>query len=382
MILSAILVVLGLLLGITATQLWDLRLSGVIVVPLFAIYTLYDMSALPVLIASVAIAYWGLTLVSERSLLYGRQLLYAAILFGALIPYGAIVVTRTFGLFTYSLEMYALGSILPGVAAYNMHRVDRERLIDDVVASTSAYLGLVAIGTAFVSGTTAAWLGDYSPVLFSPGADVAQYRDVTVAAGDLGVVHDPRIGAGIALFGLVVAVAVETVWRVRLFGIIALPLLALFFVAHPLTLAFYAVCVVATYGSIELLHRRTLLYGRVLLSISVAVAVLFALPVAMTVAVPGQYLLFVALLAGIGAYNVHRLAGRDRYRSIRLSTTVLAGFVLLVSTVSGSPFDTQGTLAMTALAVVLAVPGIITARRLELQRKRDRRRLESGVRPA
>lgn len=382
MILSAILVLLGLLLGITATQLWDLRLSGVIVVPLFAIYTLYDVSALPVLLVSVAIAYRGLTLVTERTLLYGRQLLYAAILFGALIPYAAIVVTRTFGLFTYSIDMYALGSILPGIAAYNLYRVDRERLIDDVVASTSAYLGLVAIGAAFVSRTTAGWLGDWSPVLFSPGADVAQYRGVTVAATDLGIVHDPRIGAGIALLGLVVAILVETVWRVRLFGIIALPLLALFFVAHPLTLAFYLACVVATYACIEAIHRQTLLYGRVLLSLSVIVAVVFALPVAMTLAVPGQYLLFVALLSGIGAYNVHRLAGPDLRRSIRLSATVLAGFVVLVAGLSGSPFDSQGTLLMVVSALAVSVPGLLTARHLELQRKRDRKRLEAGVRPA
>ena len=381
MILSAALVLLGLLLGITATQLWDLRLSGVIVVPLFAIYTLYDMTALPVLLVSVAIAYWGLTLVTERTLLYGRQLLYAAILFGALIPYGVVVVTRTFGFYTYSIEMYALGSILPGIAAYNMHRVDRERLIDDVVASTSAYLGLVAIGVAFVSQTTASWLGGWSPVLFSPGADVAQYRDVTVTVSDVGVVHEPVVGAGIVMLGLLVTMFVETVWRIRLFGIIALPLLALFFVAHPLTLVFYVACVVGTYGLIQAVHHQTLLYGRVLLSLAVIVAVLLAIPVAMTLAVPGHYLLFVALLSGIGAYNVHRLARSELFRSVRLSTTVLAGFILLVSVVSGSPFGAQGTVGLVVVAVATAVPGIVTATRLELQRKRDRRRLESEVRP-
>lgn len=382
MILAAILVVLGLLLGITATQLWDLRLSGVIVVPLFAIYTLYDMSALPLLLVSVVIAYWGLSLLAERTLLYGRQLLYAAIFAGALIPYAAIVVTRAFGLFSYSIEMYALGSILPGIAAYNLHRVDQERLLDDIVASVSAYLGLVAIGVAFVSETTAVWLGDWSPVLLSPGSDVAQFRDVTVEVAGLGIIHDPLVGASIVLLGLAVTLSVEMVWRVRLFGIIAIPLLALFFVAHPLTLAFYVGCVLGSYACIQVIHRQTMVYGRVLLSLAVVIAVLLAIPVAMTVSVPGQYLLFVALLAGIGAYNVHRLTGRDRQRSLHLSATVLAAFILLVSAISGSPFGTRGTVVMTALALVVAGPGLLTALRLEVRRRRDQKHLESGVRPA
>lgn len=381
MILSALLILLGLLLGITATQLWDLRLSGVIVVPLFAIYTLYDIASLPVLLGSVVIAYWGLTVVTERTLLFGRQLLYVGILFGALVPFGIIVVTRTFGVFAYSLEMYALGSILPGIAAYNMHRVDRERLIDDIVASVSAYLGLIAIGVAFVSQTTAVWLGDWSPVLFSSGADVAQYRDATISVSEFGAVHDPVVGSGAVLLGLLVAMAVETGWRLRLFGIIALPLLALFFVADPLTLPFYVGCLGATALCLRVLHQQTLLYGRVLLSLSVVIAVLLALPVAMTIAVPGHYLLFVALLAGIGAYNVHRLARVELKRSIALSVMVLSGFVLLVTAASGSPFDPQGTMWLVAAAILCSVPGAVVAVRLERQRQRDEKRLESGVRP-
>lgn len=379
MILSAVLVLLGVSLGIVATQLWDLRLSGVIVVPLFAIYTLYDLAALPILLVSVGIAYLGLALVTERTLLYGRQLLYAGILFGALVPYALIIVTRTFGVFTYSIEMYALGSILPGIAAYNMYRVDRERLIDDVVASTSAYFGLIAIGVAFVSQTTASWLGSWSPVLFSPQADVAQFRGVTVTTSETGLVHEPIVGAGIVMLGLLVVIAVETVWSVRLFGIIALPLLALFFVANPLTLGFYLFCVAATYLAIQAIHKQTLLYGRVLLSLAVVVAVVLAIPVAMLLTVPGHYLLFVALLAGIGAYNVHRLARVELVHSAALSATVLAGFTLFIAMFSGSPFGTAGTVVLVGSAIALAVPGLLVGKRLERRRRRDQQQLTNEV---
>ncbi len=381
MILSAILVVLGLSLGIIATQYWDLRLSGVIVVPLFAIYTLYDVTAVPVLIVSVAAAYLGLRSVTKRTLLYGRQLLYAGIFIGALVPFAFIAATTAAGLLTYSIEMYALGSILPGIAAYNMYRVDQERLIDDIVASVSAYIALVAIGVAFVSQTTASWLGEWSPLLFAPTADVAQYRDVAITTGDLSVIHDPLVGTAVIMAGLVTALAVETVWRVRLFGIIALPLLALFFVAHPFTLVFYLGCVGVTYTITQLIHKRTLVYGRVLLSLAVISGVIVAIPVAMTLAVPGQYLLFVSLLAGIGGYNIHRLSTAQLGRSVRLSTTVFAVFVVIVLALSGSPFGVGATALTVAVGILVSVPGFITAGRLELQRKQDRRRLETGVRP-
>jgi len=381
MILSAILVVLGLSLGIVATQYWDLRLSGVIVVPLFAIYTLYDVTAVPVLIVSVAAAYLGLRSVTKRTLLYGRQLLYAGIFIGALVPFAFIAATTAAGLLTYSIEMYALGSILPGIAAYNMYRVDQERLIDDIVASVSAYIALVAIGVAFVSQTTASWLGEWSPLLFAPTADVAQYRDVAITTGDLSVIHDPLVGTAVIMAGLVTALAVETVWRVRLFGIIALPLLALFFVAHPFTLVFYLGCVGVTYTITQLIHKRTLVYGRVLLSLAVISGVIVAIPVAMTLAVPGQYLLFVSLLAGIGGYNIHRLSTAQLGRSVRLSTTVFAVFVVIVLALSGSPFGVGATALTVAVGILVSVPGFITAGRLELQRKQDRRRLETGVRP-
>ncbi len=84
------------------------------------------------LVVSVAAAYWCLTVVSERTLLYGRRLLYTAILFGAVIPCIAVAVLASFGYYTSSIEVYAIGSILPGVAAYNAHRRG-ERLVEERV---------------------------------------------------------------------------------------------------------------------------------------------------------------------------------------------------------------------------------------------------------
>jgi len=373
MILSGAIVITGLVLGVTATQLWDLRLSGVIVVPLFALYTLYDVSSLPVLVVSVAAAYWCLTVVSERTLLYGRRLLYTAILFGAVIPCIAVAVLASFGYYTSSIEVYAIGSILPGVAAYNLHRLEFERLVDDLVATGAAYIGLLILGSALVSETTLALLGTDATLLFSPASDVAKFRNVAVAGGNFGMMHGPAVGLSVLFLGLLVSLFVETVWNVRLYGIIALPLLALFVVAKPSVFLLYAAFLLATYAIIQFIHRRTLVYGRVLLSMAAVTAVLLSVPAEMLTALPGNYLLFTALIGGIGAYNVHRLSVTELRQSTRLSAAIFAVFVLLVSALTAPP-PVPGGMGWIALVTVVAlVPGGLTAARLEQQRRLDKR---------
>ncbi|MDQ2072400.1 poly-gamma-glutamate biosynthesis protein PgsC/CapC [Haloarcula sp. H-GB4] len=373
MILSGLLVITGLTLGVTATQLWDLRLSGVIVVPLFALYTLYDVSSLPVLVVSVAAAYWCLTVVSERTLLYGRRLLYTAILFGAVIPCIAVAVLASFGYYTNSIEVYAIGSILPGVAAYNLHRLEFERLVDDIVATVAAYIGLLILGSALVSETTLALLGTDATLLFSPASDVAQLRNVAVAGGSFEMVHGPIVGLSVLFLGLLVSLFVETVWNVRLYGIIALPLLALFVVARPSVLLLYAAFLLATYAIIQFIHRRTLVYGRVLLSMAAVTAVLLSVPAEMLTALPGNYLLFTALIAGIGAYNIHRLSVTELRQSTRLSAAILGVFVLLVSALTAPPPVPGGVGTVALMAGIVLIPGGLTAARLEQQRRLDKR---------
>lgn len=371
MILSAAIVLIGLLLGVTATQVWDLRLTGVIVVPLFALYTLYNVLSLPVLVISVAVAYWCLTVVSERTLLYGRRLLYTAMLCGALINFAIVGLLSVLTPFAYSVEMYAVGSILPGIAAYNLHRLEFERLVDDIVGSVSAYVALVAVGVAFVSERMAARIGTGSTMLFSSGSDVAQLRGVAVQDGGLGMTLDPVIAVSVLFLGLLVSMVIETTWNVRLFGIIALPLLALFTAISPAMLGLYAACLLTTYALLRPIHRQTLVYGRVLLSIALAIAVLMMVPIAMMVALPGQYLLFVALLAGLGAYNIHRLSSIELRRSTSLSTAVFGVFVLLVSALGSPPAVPGGAVTVGLLAAAGIVPGAVTAVRLEKRRKRD-----------
>lgn len=372
MILAAILIAVGLVAGMIATQLWDLRLSGVIVVPLFAIYTLYDLLSVPILLGSVAFAYASIVLVTRRTLLFGRRLLYVAVLLGALGPLAGVFLLTAWGVGSPAIELYAVGSILPGIAAYNLYRVDRERRIDDVIASVSAYVGLVVLGVGLVSMTTASWLATEPAFLFAPEADVAQLRGVADVATGIEPTVSSVLGVLFVLFGLGASMFVEDVWNVRLLGIIALPLLALFAVANPIVIGLYALGIVVTYACIEFIHRQTLLYGRVLLSAAVLVATVSAIPVAVvTTAVPGHQLLFTALLAGIGAFNCHRLAPRQRAQSIRLSAGLLAALILGLALLVGAP-PVPGGLATLVLATVVAgLPALVTALSLETNRHRN-----------
>lgn len=371
MILAALLLLIGLVAGITATQLWDLRLSGVVVIPLFAVYTLYELSSLPVLLVSVFVAYWGIDLVTSRTLLYGRRLLYVAILVGAIVPLLVVVTTSVFASIAYSIEMYALGSVLPGIAAYNLYRVDAERRIDDVVASIAAYLSLIAIGVAFVSETTLSVFGETAgPVLFAGSADVAQLRGVAIPVQTPGASIEPAAGAVVVLLGFLASMWASEVWNVRLLGIIALPLLAIFTIAEPGILPVYLAIGAVTYAVIEGIHRQTLLYGRVLLSLSILTSILLAIGVTTTALITsGQFLLFTAVLAGIGAYNLHRLSGTERNQSITLSAGVYVTFVVIVAALAGS---VPGPLPVVALGTLVSVGAAsYTAIGLERRRRRD-----------
>lgn len=371
-ILAALLLLIGLLAGITATQMWDLRLSGVVVIPLFAVYTLYELSSLPVLLVSVLVAYWGIDLVTSRTLLYGRRLLYVAILVGAIVPLLVAVTTSVFTNTAYSIEMHALGSVLPGIAAYNLYRVDAERRIDDVVASMATYLSLIAIGVAFVSETTLSVLGDSTaPVLFAASADVAQFRGAAIPLQTAEVSIDPAAGAVVVFLGFLAAMWASEVWNIRLLGIIALPLLAIFTIAEPRILLVYLALGGVTYAAIEGIHRQTLLYGRVLLSLAIVTSILLAVGLATTTLITsGQFLLFTAVLAGIGAYNLHRLSETERNQSIGLSAGVYVVFVGIVAVIAGS---VPGPLPVVAVGSLLGVGAAsYTAIGLERRRRRER----------
>ncbi|GAB7019193.1 poly-gamma-glutamate biosynthesis protein PgsC/CapC [Halostagnicola bangensis] len=330
MIVAALLTIIGLLIGIGIVQSFGLRLSGVLVVPLFAVYSLYDVFALPAFVIGVIASYVGLALLQRRTLLFGRQLLLASMILSMVVPFTVFGGFSALGVFELSLSAFTfVGSILPGVAAYNYHQLEPDRRLEDVAVSIGVLLGLIGLGAALVNIELAPHIGGLTPpLLFGDESYIADARDAT--AGNMELFLDaslPIVLLAIVL-GMIVSEGAYMRWGVRLNGIIALPLLALFALQSIAVLPLYVLGVAVVYGLLTLIHRSTLLYGRVLLATGLAIAVAGSIPVAIIVPVTsGLHLFFTAILIGIGSYNLHRMPPEHRSASIALSAGAFALFL-------------------------------------------------------
>ena len=334
MLIVTLVVVVGLLVGAWAATTRRLRLSGVVVVSLLAVYTLLSAGTLPVFLLSAGLAFLGIQLVQERWLLYGRRLLLTAIVLGAVVPVGTfLALDLVAGRAPDVSEVEFLGSILPGIAAYNYYREDGERRLLDLGASVALFVGLVGLGVtalwlwATPPCTTCTVLGvspaDYvTPLLLVAGSDVALLLGLPATAASP-VVGTVGSVTAVVVAGLALAEVVRSRWGLRPLGVVAIPLLALFALRSWWTLAVYFGVLVVTTGVVVVVHDRTLLYGRALLSVAGVVAVLVTLPLAVVLGLESSLpTFFSGLLAGIGAYNLHVAGSAERVDSLVVNAGV------------------------------------------------------------
>lgn len=376
MLVETVVMAVGLLVGIGAVQLWGLRMSGVLVVPLLAIYGLYDHASFVVFILSTIAAYITLYIVKKRTLLYGRGLLLIGVISGALVPVLALAIS----LYLYGAalinEVEFVGTILPGIAAYNFHQLSADRRLNDALLSLGTLVGLMLLGALlldpFVAPTDRL---DLPLILHSYESDIARSLDVaTLEPGYRGVVSLP-VGAVAILTGLAIAELARSRWGFRADGIIGAPLLAVFSLQDAGALLLYIVVLPPTYLLIDQLEAQTGIYGRITLAIALGVALLLALPVVPLLGMEiGLIAFFSALFAGIGVYNFRRIPTTDRFES----TVVTAG-VIAVSLAIIRPFTTPapGGILQTVLPIhaLIALVLIVSATWICVHHEQKRPRL-------
>lgn len=367
MIIGALLVTIGLMVGAWAATTRGYRLSGVVVVSLLALYTLVDFMALPVFIASGLLAYVAIGWIQDRWLLYGRPLLLTAVIVGAVLPALSVVFLDSLlgGSITVG-HMDYIGSILPGIAAYNFYRADPDRRVPELLASAGLLVGLLAVGVVSVLlwhypprisytlfGVTPA---DYTwPILLTNGADVATvfgFSTITGATivGSIGAV------AIVVLVGLAIGELMRDRWGLKPAGVIALPIVALFALRAWWMLPLYAGIFALSYVAIQAIHRFTLLYGRALLSIAAVLGVLLGIPAIVAFGLSDTVTVFFAgLIAGVGAYNLHSAAPADRPATV----IVLPGVFVVIYAVARILVDPLPSgLAATVGVMDLALAGL------------------------
>lgn len=136
MLVATAVMLVGLLAGIAAAQLRGLRLGGVIVVPLVAVYLLWSFATFPVFLVSTVAAYAAVWVVKRRVPLYGRSLFVVSVLVGSLVPTAMFELAALGAVLDVEARGVAfVGSVLPGIAAYNFHRLELEDRILDALYS-------------------------------------------------------------------------------------------------------------------------------------------------------------------------------------------------------------------------------------------------------
>lgn len=365
--------ILGLLFSILVSHRSGLRMGGVIVVPLLAVYTLYSFIALPLFLISAILAYIGVGIIQRWTLIHGRQRLLACLALGASLPL-TISLFFNVGTATASTTTTAFfGTIIPGMAAYNFHSLDSEDRLRDLAISLAALVGLLIVGGAMVNPVTATRFDPtLTSMLYSPASDIAHLRDA-VRANTMLTTSIPRWKSLILVFaGVVLSEAANARWGIRTGGLIAIPLLVVFSLSNAWVIPVYVLGTVIAYVSLRIVNSLTLFYGRVLLTITLVLAILYGFVVAMfTTTIIGFLLYFTSLLAGVGAYNLHLVAPTERRHAISVSV-ILFGLLLLGSRLFIQPTDTGINPSVSLINVLVLLAGLTLAgsQVYELERRR------------
>lgn len=369
MLAATAIMVLGICVTAVVSQSSGYRFGGVMVVPLLVVYTFREPGSPLVFVVATAAAWGALWALREYTLNHGRRVFLAAVVTGALVSMVAAVVLSVLVPDVTYYDAEIVGSIFPGVAAYNLMRLDPRDRRADVLAMAATYVALVVFGLAAVYALAVAQL-NVPPVLLLPTSEAVSWLGLDPVGHPT-----PNVVPGwLAISVLVVDVAVYELVRarydLRLAGVILVPLLAMFSVRFADTVFVYAVGATAVFFVVSLVHWASLLYGRNLLAVGLVTGLVYSAAIGLTqpVPAPGITLFFVGLFTGIGAYNLHRVAPKNRAASIRVSAALFVVFyavLLAFVEVPASGLDPLGVgyATLAAVLVVLAARDVLALER-------------------
>ena len=336
------------------------RLGGTITVGLLAVYSLLSPAALLLFLPSTALAYVALGAIRDRTLLHGRDEFVAALAIGALPSLAVLTAdAATPGLVQSSVATSTfLGSILPGLAAYNVVRTEPSYRRRDALLAGALYVGLVATGVALAE-PVAALVGDAGPtVLLGGDAALGALHDEAVAASATVAPIAREAILGVLALAFLLSEAVRRRLGLRI-GVVSLGLIAVYTLLHRWYLPLFVAETAVAFTAVHLVHRRRFVYGRALLSLGCGIGVAVGTAAAILAPLRGGLAgVMVGVLAGVMAYNVHVTPPAERRQL--LPTAVASYTVLLLAartvaqpTAAGAP-QSHGVLQLAAGAAVVA----------------------------
>jgi hypothetical protein len=347
------------------------RVGGVMVVPLLVVYTFREPLS-PIVFAVGAIAAWGaLWAVREYTLSHGRRVFLVGVVsgVGATVVAAYVLATWTPANLPFD-DAEVVASIFPGVAAYNVMRLDRGERVGDVLAMTAVFVML----TLLAAGLLFFFEGKpfpTPPVLALPTSDLVAWLGVEPRGEPLTPIVPEWLSVALLIADVSIYEAVRKRYDLRLAGIIVIPMLAVFSVRLDAVAAVFAVGSILVFALLSIAHWLSLLYGRVLLALSLVLGLSYALAVIIFVesALPGLTLFFLGLFVGIAAHNLFRASPPIRSASLRISAGLFVLFYAVLFAFVDIPLGglfsglDPGYLLVGLLAVGLAVVELVRLER-------------------
>lgn len=326
MLVAAFIMVVGIATVATVSHREGYRLGGVMTIPLLVIYTFREPLS-PLIFAGGTAAAWGaLWATREYTLNYGRRVFLVAVLAGAFATVlSAYVVALGTPLPFDDAEIVA--SIFPGVAAYNLMRLDADDRAVDVCLMVAVFVALVLVGVVglfYFEGRPM----PTPPVLALPTSDLVTWLGIEPRGSVVTKLTPNWLAIALLVTDVAIYEGVRKRYDIRLAGIIVIPLLAVFSVRLKHTFALFAVGATVVFVLLSSIHWLSLLYGRVLLGLSLVFGSVYVLLIGLftTTAIPGLTLFFLGLFVGVAAYNLHRVSPRNRPATLRLSAGLFVVF--------------------------------------------------------
>ncbi|WP_440955823.1 poly-gamma-glutamate biosynthesis protein PgsC/CapC [Methanosarcina sp. Mfa9] len=334
MLVAIILAVIGILSVITITQVLGYRLGGVIVVPIMAVYALKNFVMLPVFVISALTAYVGLNYVKRKTMIYGRTELVASILIGSVLPVIGLFFIRSSGVEFQNI--FFIGSVLPGLAAYNYQHIKPQYRLKDLLTAVGLFLALLGIGWALISPEMSRSIGYLTPpILFSRTSDIAILKGAAVDVLPVPTIMDRMSTIAVFTVSLVLSEIVRAKYGIRT-GIVSMGMLAIFALANKWFVLIYLVNLLLAYFAIDRVQKATLLYGRNLIGLGVLTSLLLTVPEVLMLPIVRGSAFFIGIIAGLNGYNLHVTPPAERKVFLPLQLSIFVPTLVFARIIGGS----------------------------------------------
>jgi hypothetical protein len=312
------------------------RLGGVMTAPLLAIYTFREPLSPLIFVVGTAVAWGALWVTREFTLNHGRRVFLVAISSGVCGTVGAAYVVAFHTPVHLPFDnAEVIGSIFPGIAAYNLMRLEPKNRVADVALSAAVFVGLMILGVAGLLLFEGHPLPT-PPILALPESDLIAWLGLETRGEPVTQISPNWLSLMLLVIDVGIYELVRSRYDVRLAGIIVIPLVAVFSLRFEYVVGLFAVGATATYVAVSVIHWLTLLYGRVLLGLSLLLGALYALALGVLIPpliqsrVPGITLFFLGGFVGIAAYNLYRASPKTRPASLRISAGLFVVFYAIL----------------------------------------------------